>query len=207
MRASLSSISFITNAIFKAKLKRNGCDITIYSPEAADKLAIDKDRAVCFTGHRDIPSNLTNEIVALTDSEIRRAINGGALYFIAGGAPGYDTIAACRVIVLRREFPNIKLILALPCRNQTARWTSLTLLKLYKHILGEADDILYLSDLYFDGCMRERNIWMTEHSTRCIAYCTKAQGGSAQTLRLAQKGGLRTVNIANDPLILHADMH
>ncbi len=100
---------------------------------------------------------------------------------------------------MRQELRDVRLLLALPCRNQTAKWRSLPLLKLYKYILGEADDILYISDLYYDGCMRKRNIWMTDHASVCIAYCTKEQGGAAQTLRLAEKGGLKIVNTAIDP--------
>lgn len=43
-------------------------------------------------------------------------------YFGAGGARGFDTVATMAVLELKKIYPDIRLILVLPCRNQTRGW-------------------------------------------------------------------------------------
>lgn len=50
-------------------------------------------------------------------------IKEGYLYFGAGGALGFDTIAAFAVLKLKKRYPNIRLILVLPCLDQTRGWS------------------------------------------------------------------------------------
>lgn len=157
-------------------------------------------RSVCFTGHRTLPSGEgLSHIIKVTDSVITAAYSSGYRVFITGGAVGFDTLAACRVIVAKKKLPDIKLRLALPCRNQTERWTRIEDLRLYKQIMGYAEKIDYITDFYNDTCMLERNRFMVDRSALCIAYCTKQKGGSAYTLNYAKKEGLGIINIADLP--------
>ena len=50
------------------------------------------------------------------------AIEQGYRYFGTGGALGFDTLAAQTVLELKNKYPEIKLILVLPCENQTQGW-------------------------------------------------------------------------------------
>lgn len=43
-------------------------------------------------------------------------------YFGAGGALGFDTLAAQTVLELKKKYPDIRLILVLPCLSQTRNW-------------------------------------------------------------------------------------
>lgn len=45
------------------------------------------------------------------------------MYFGAGGALGFDTLAAQCVLSLRKRYSHIKLILVLPCTTQTKGWS------------------------------------------------------------------------------------
>lgn len=49
--------------------------------------------------------------------EIIKTINYGYIYFISGMALGFDIIAAETVLQLKKDFPQIKLIAALPKIN------------------------------------------------------------------------------------------
>ena len=42
----------------------------------------------------------------------------------AGGALGFDTLAAQTVLEMKKEYPQLRLILVLPCENQTRGWHS-----------------------------------------------------------------------------------
>lgn len=157
----------------------------------------DMNSAACFTGHRFYPAEQQTDIIVKTDEVISSLYYRGYRVFIAGGAIGFDTVAACRVVIAKRTHPEIKLLLALPCRNQTDRWPSGNQLKLYKYLLGAADDVVYTSQMYEDGCMAVRNRWMVDHSSVCIAYFRKMRGGTASTVKYAESKRKEIINIAD----------
>ena len=74
-----------------------------------------REKTCCFTGHRHLPEDQKPEITARLENAIVSLIHSGYLYFGAGGALGFDTLAAQTVLRLRRSYPLIKLILVLPC--------------------------------------------------------------------------------------------
>lgn len=156
-----------------------------------------RDVSACFTGHRVLPEGEARErIIATLDVTIAAAISRGYTHFWAGGALGFDSLAACRVIAAARKVPDVRLHLALPCRNQTEKWNAIDDLVLYKQIMSAAESVEYMSDLYTKGCMHERNRFMIDNSSLCIAYCVRASGGTAYTLEYARSSGVPTVNIA-----------
>ena len=159
-------------------------------------VSMNRNKTVCFTGHRRIPKNEKNEISGDLYSAVCKLILEGYENFICGGAVGFDTLAAECVLSFKARFPEIRLILALPCRDQTMRWEDLDDLARYKRILGEADSVEYITPFYTDGCMLERNRWMVDHSAVCVDYLTSNRGGTAYTARYAAENGLRLINIA-----------
>ncbi|MBQ7827587.1 MAG: DUF1273 family protein [Clostridia bacterium] len=167
--------------------------------ENNEDLLTERKHTACFTGHRTIPKgDDLQRLIGKTDAMINVAHHKGYRIFITGGAVGFDTLAACRVIVAMKRFPDVKLHLALPCRNQTEKWTRIEDLALYKRIMGSAERVDYITDFYTDTCMLERNRFMVDRSGLCIAYCTKDKGGSAYTVRYARKEGLGVVNIGTN---------
>lgn len=155
-------------------------------------------RTVCFTGHRSLPAgDDLKRLINAVDSMISAAYSKGYRVFITGGAVGFDTLAACRVIAAQRRLGDIKPRLALPCRNQTEKWTRTDDLVLYKHIMAAAERVDYITDFYTDSCMYERNRFMVDRSALCIAYCKKQKGGSAYTVNYAKKQGLGVINLGD----------
>ena len=78
-----------------------------------------KDKTACFTGHRDIPPLKRPGIKHRLEREIEKSIQAGYVYFGAGGALGFDTLAAQTVLKLKGRYQDIKLILVLPCVSPT----------------------------------------------------------------------------------------
>lgn len=153
------------------------------------------EKTVCFTGHRHIDAESEGSVRLLVREALKIYIRRGYNTFIAGGAMGFDTIAAEEVIRLRSEGNAVRLILALPCRKQTEKWIDGEKVITYDRINGLADGIVYTSDCYFSGCMHTRNRFMVDNSSACIAYCKKSSGGSAYTCNYAEKKGLELVNL------------
>ena len=57
----------------------------------------------CFTGHRIIPSGEKETIRNLLETAIEKAIQDGYRFFGAGGALGFDTLAAQTVLTLKQQ--------------------------------------------------------------------------------------------------------
>lgn len=159
------------------------------------KVERNRNNTCFFTGHRRIPKTDSNNLVSATDAAIESLITDGYEYFVCGGAVGFDTLAACRVVVAQRHHRNIKLILALPCRDQTLRWHNTYDISLYQRLKGYASDIMYASDIYSHDCMHVRNRMMADMSSVCIAYFNGSSGGTAYTVNYAEKFGIRVINI------------
>lgn len=103
---------------------------------------MDRTLSCCFSGHRSILDEDFPKIEFLLFQETERLIQGGVDHFITGGALGFDTLAALTVIELRREYPQIALELALPCKNQCRRWSKENVLQ-YQNILSLADNPVF----------------------------------------------------------------
>lgn len=149
---------------------------------------------VCFTGHRDIPRHHALTMSSILKSTIEELISRGAQSFRAGGAMGFDTVAALCVLELKEKYPHITLDLILPCKNQTDGWNGANL-RAYNYVLSRASSVEYVADSYYSGCMHERNRQLVSGSDVCVAYCRKGSGGTAYTLSYAQANNLEVLNI------------
>ena len=153
-------------------------------------------KTVCFTGHRQIPDEQYPTLHALLSDAIENAILGGATVFRAGGAIGFDTIAALTVLSMRLRYPEIRLELILPCPSQTRGWSEEDR-RLYEQILEQADTHRFVSEAYYRGVLQTRNRALVHGSDLCIAYLTATEGGTAFTVREALRRGLEVINLAD----------
>ncbi len=157
---------------------------------------MNENKIICFTGHRQIPSADRIELIRALQREVVRQIESGATVFRAGGALGFDTLAALTVLKYKKTYPHIRLELILPCPAQTQGWAESDKL-LYEKILRHTDSYRYISREYFDGLLQLRNRHLVEGADVCIAYLTRSSGsGSAYTSALAIRSGLEYINLA-----------
>lgn len=156
-----------------------------------------KSTTVCFTGHRIIPNSEKEIISKKLEDVLNKLINKGYKNFIAGGALGFDTLAAEKVIKLRGIYPDIRLTLALPCINQTKGWKFFDKIK-YEGIKNKADNVVYTSEKYDKGCMFKRNRYMVDQSSVCIFYLTKETGGTAYTVKYAKQNDIEVISVCGN---------
>lgn len=154
-------------------------------------------KTCCFTGHRIIPAHEYEEIQNTLEKIVISLINNGVCYFGSGGALGFDTMAALTILKLKEKYPHIKLILVLPCENQTYKWQQKDI-DIYENIKSKCDKYVYTSKYYYNGCMFKRNKHLVDNSKYCICYLTKKTGGTAYTVNYAKSNGLTIYNIADD---------
>lgn len=157
-----------------------------------------KKHTCCFTGHRDMPSDRKSDIRSQLKAAVERAIQNGYRFFGAGGALGFDTMAAQTVLELKPQYPQIRLILVLPCVDQTAGWKQSDIDE-YEHIKALADKVIYTSKAYYSGCMFKRNRHLVNNSSLCICYLTRQTGGTAYTVRYAESKGVTVLNLSKQP--------
>ena len=159
------------------------------------EIAEQRMRTCCFTGHRQIPPEERAKITSRLERVITSLYQKGIRYYGAGGALGFDTIAAQTVIRLRESCPGMKLILVLPCLTQTKGWRTEDVAE-YEYIKAQADKVVYTSQQYTKGCMFKRNRHLVDGSSVCVCYLIKDNGGTTYTVRYAKTQGLEIINLA-----------
>lgn len=60
----------------------------------------------------------------------------------------------------------------------------------YNDILESADHVVYVCQHYSKSCFQIRNEWMVDHSARVIAVFNGEKGGTANTIRYANRKGI-----------------
>jgi len=148
-----------------------------------------QETAVCFTGHRVIPEAHRAPLKAALEQCLRAHIAQGDDTFLAGGAQGFDRMAAEAVLRLKAEFPQVRLILLLP---YAGREESPAL----RALVAQADAVEVVSPFYHGGCMHQRDRKLVDRSHACIAYCTQTTGGTVYTVNYALDAGIPVTNLA-----------
>lgn len=147
-----------------------------------------------FTGHRTISPRHLSSLSQRIDELLEKLVSEGYTEFRAGGAVGFDTLVALKVIEKKKKYGFIKLQLYLPCHEQERGWSE-NLKKAYYYVIEHADSVRYSCESYVNGCMQKRNRDMVNGSELCVAYCGKSSGGSAYTVSYAKKNGVRVLNM------------
>lgn len=98
--------------------------------------------------------------------EIIHAAGTGITRFYAGGALGFDTLAALTVHEMRKTMPQLELHTVIPFAGRTSAGPAEDR-ELYRYILERADHVEVLHQRYADGCYHERNRYMVDHSELC----------------------------------------
>lgn len=156
---------------------------------------INQKNTCCFSGHRIVKSEDIDNIINNLDRILETLYNNGITNFISGGALGFDTLAAESVIKLRSQYSDIKLILALPCKDQASKWNKIQKTQ-YTKLLGSADEVVYVSDNYTPECMHKRNRFMVDNSSVIIVYILSMSSGTAYTTNYAlDSGHCRIINV------------
>ena len=152
-------------------------------------------KACCATGHRILVNsqiiwkNLDSILIELIEKENYEV-------FISGMAIGFDTLFAKKVLELKKKYPHIKLVSAVPCRDQDAKWFPAQKVE-YKELLSQADQVICLAEHFSTECMKVRNMFMVDNSSAVVAYLVRPSKGTKQTVNYAMKKN-RVIHFVQD---------
>lgn len=151
----------------------------------------------CFTGHRSFKCSCVGcydnnylKLRKVIKRKIENVIKRGFHTFISGMALGFDMMCAEIILELKKKYKHIKLIGAIPCKNQSERWAKEQKDR-YKEIIKKLDGIRCIYDKYISGCMQERNKFMVNNSSLVIAFFNGSSGGTKNTIDYALKQGVK----------------
>lgn len=151
-------------------------------------------KTCCFTGHRpqffpwgnDTQDPRAQKLLKKLKSATETAISQGVDLFYCGGARGVDTWAANIIIQLKKENPNIRLIIAIPFAGFNADVAE----KDYLDSLAGADQIIVTSQRIDEESYKIRDRYMVDNSDLVIAVYDERTGlrsGTYQAWKYAQK--------------------
>ncbi len=154
-------------------------------------------RTCCIIGNRLMPRGQAGMIAARIEEEIVKMHAQGVTRFMTGGGLGFETLAAQVVLQAREKHPGIRLVLALPSRDQAAKWPASSV-AIYEGIKGQANEIVYTAETSGRGHLLKRNRYMVDQSEIVLAYLAKTTGRTVQTVKYAEKVGKEIVRISRD---------
>lgn len=162
-----------------------------------DEWIYDKNKTVCFSGHRQekLPDNgdpwslKMKTILSMLYFAVHQSIEEGYDTFIVGGARGIDLIAAECVYQFIHQGKNIRLVVALPYPGFGSGYKGSDLY-MRGNAIAEADQVITVCDKCSRNSYSKRNQFMVDHSSRLIAVVSDMQSGTGQTIRYAEKAGL-----------------
>ena len=148
-----------------------------------------------FTGHRFVDASLREHVKKRLSNAVLEAYGQGIRYFISGFAIGFDMMAAEAIVSLKRIYPDITLIAAIPFKGQASRFSSYDR-KRYDKLLEAADEVIVLSDRYYPRCFLDRDEFMVNNSCMLIGYYDgREKGGTFYTIRKAMAQNIPIVNV------------
>ncbi len=119
----------------------------------------------------------------------------GVRYFGVGGALGFDTLVTEKLLALRESRPEIRIILVQPFSGYQSRWTPAQQARAAA-VEARVDKVVVCCQTPSREAFLARDRHLVDGSSCCIVWCTRTTGGTAYTLRYAQKQGLRVWNVA-----------
>jgi len=167
---------------------------------------IDPVNTLCFSGHRpdrlpvkgasDAPG--MQALVAALRQELIAAVGRGKTIMLHGCMAGFDIICAEQVILLREQFPQVRLISVAPYKADffgrekcwTPDWIDRALNVFNQHDLG-----VKLTEHYRSGIYYVRNRVLAEYSSELICYWDGGDGGTKYTVDRAMAKGLAVHNL------------
>ena len=159
-----------------------------------------------FTGHRPhkLPwgRNEDDERCIATRKALAGQIEAlhrlrGITDYYSGMADGTDLFAALAVLELKERCPDVQLHCILPYPGQCDRWPEPARDR-YHAILDMADDIVTLSNHYYDGCLLDRNKYLVDAARYLLAVYDGTRGGTAATIAYARRLGRNVIIV--DPM-------
>ncbi len=158
---------------------------------------VSRDRVCCFTGHQDIQSGEEQKILTRVRYLVMDLLAQDVIYFGAGGARGFDMLAAEFVIHVRDKIKNkVRLVFVLPYPGYMDSWAEEDKRR-QEEIIRQSNKVVWVSQENHPGVFYERDRKLVDGSGYVISYCHRVTGGTAYTVRYALEQGIPVMNASS----------
>lgn len=137
------------------------------------------------------------KVDANLEKTITRLISMGVTDFISGGEPGFDMMAAEKVLKKKAEGYPVRLIFVFTCKGHDNRWSKKQ--RDYCHpIFDSADEIVYASEESTLNCATLQSQLMLRRSSYCVCALMRKNTGMSGIVRSALQSGLKILCASAD---------
>lgn len=151
-----------------------------------------------FTGHRSFSPKKDSAAADNLKIILAALAEGGITDFYVGGSYGWDTICERFVLMLKDDYPDVKLHIILPCPSEkyASNWEEADRIP-HSILLELADSVEIVSDECTKDSIKERNSRLVELGDVCVCCYNKKRprSGTGQTVRMAQKAEKTIINM------------
>jgi len=148
-------------------------------------------KRVAFTGHRVLTGYDFD--YALLDRVILNLLKEGASEFYCGMALGFDMAAAESLLQYRKDF-DFKLVACLPYSGQNEAFSEKNKER-HQSILERCDEVISISDYYYNGCMFARDRYLVDNCDVLVSFLRKKSGGTFYTVNYAKQKGINIIEL------------
>ena len=145
-------------------------------------------KTCALTGHRSLPENFDRN--ALFD-RLEELIVSGYDRFLCGMASGFDLSALHCLIRLKGKYA-LEIHACIPFSGQEKSFSPKDK-TFYRQAIGWCSKTTVLFQEYRDGCYLARDRYMVDRADTVFAYCMRDTGGTAYTVRYAEKKGIPVI--------------
>lgn len=151
---------------------------------------MEKPKACCGFGHRDVFQNITCKV----DKAVLEAVGLGCEVFYTGAMGEFDNIFSSAVCKAKNDYPDIRLICIKPYLTKDIITNTGYINLLYDDIIVPTE----LADIHYKSVITKRNVLMIEKSDIVIIYNIRDHGGAYQALKYAESMNKQIIRITRD---------
>ena len=144
-------------------------------------------KACCGFGHREIFGNITEKIV----TAVKKAAEQGCELFYTGAMGEFDEIFSSAVRIMKKTYPNIKLVCVKPYLTKEINESRDYFYSLYDDIIIPTE----LADIHYKTVITKRNQWIIDKCDVVIGYTIRDYGGAYKAIDYAKKKGKEIIII------------
>ena len=159
-------------------------------------------RSCSFTGHRVLSSKEIHELLPKLRSTVMYLVSQGVTEFHAGGAEGFDTLAAGVVHEISMSRKEIRLVLELPYEKTFSHLKKNAREKRFYDFIKEVADQVNVHgekpSCKHDAVkyLYKRNRVLMDKSYYCVCFLKEETGGTAYTVNYAKNLDCEIINLA-----------
>lgn len=142
-------------------------------------------KVCCGFGHREVFENISEKVY----EAVLTAADQGCKIFYTGAMGRFDEMFSSSVRILKKDYPNTKLICVKPYFSKDINENGEFLYSLYDDIIIPSE----LADIHYKKIITKRNQCIIDRSDFVVGYTIRDYGGAYNAIKYAKEQGKRVL--------------